>query len=599
MNMTITDHFYKARERSSRLKALKYRQDKVWHSVSWPEYFQLSEKVGSALLSYGVTKGDKVAVLSNTCYKWPIVDSAILGIGALTIPIYQSYRPEEIEFILKDSGASVLFCENDEQIIKWLEIKDRCPDIEKIITMYSGNELTGSGLVLWEKLLSDGEAHLAKHPNQFGDSCQSNSLDQAATILYTSGTTGQPKGVVLQHQQIMSEILDAFSLLSVTQQDRSLSFLPYAHILGRIEVWGNIYAGFTLCFAESIEKIAQNLQEIKPTFIISVPRIFEKIYNGVLAQAETSSSKYKVFTWAVSVGRKVSELKRKRRPIPTTTLVQYHLAKKLVFNKLKERMGGKMRFAVSGGAPLSKEIGEFFHAADFLILEGYGLTETTAAVTINTPLEYEFGTVGKPFGDVDIKFGEDGEILIKSQKVMKEYFNRPEETAKVMIDGYFATGDIGELTKDGFLKITDRKKDLIKTAGGKYVAPQKLEGLLKLNKYISQVLIHGDQRKYIVAIVTLDQQSIEEFAKDQQISFQDLNSLAQNNKVQQLVRDAVAEVNTQLASFESIKNFYILGHDFTLESGELTPSLKVKRKFCDQKYRNIIDNLYGVDRGSI
>ncbi|MCB0422665.1 MAG: AMP-binding protein [Bdellovibrionales bacterium] len=214
-------------------------------------------------------------------------------------------------------------------------------------------------------------------------------------------------------------------------------------------------------------------------------------------------------------------------------------------------------------------------------------------------MEYEFGTVGKPFGDVDIKFGEDGEILIKSQKVMKEYFNRPEETAKVMIDGYFATGDIGELTKDGFLKITDRKKDLIKTAGGKYVAPQKLEGLLKLNKYISQVLIHGDQRKYIVAIVTLDQQSIEEFAKDQQISFQDLNSLAQNNKVQQLVRDAVAEVNTQLASFESIKNFYILGHDFTLESGELTPSLKVKRKFCDQKYRNIIDNLYGVDRGSI
>lgn len=599
MNMTITDHFYQSRERNSRLQAMKFKKNSVWHSISWADYFQTSEKIGAALLSLGVKKGDRVAILANSSHKWALTDTSILCVGALTIPIYQSYRPEEIEYILNDSESTIVFCENDDQVIKWLEVKEKCPKVKTVIAFDLSKDMTGSGLTTWNQLLEMGEKHLLDHPDCFAEACQSNQLEQDATILYTSGTTGEPKGVVLRHQQIMSEINDAFLLLYVNTQDRSLSFLPYAHILGRIEVWGNILAGYTLCFAESIEKIAQNLQEVRPTFMISVPRIFEKIYNGVLAQAETSPTKYKVFSWAVDTGRKVSQHKRDCTPIPIALLAQYQLAKKLVFSKLIEKLGGKMRFAVSGGAPLSKEIGEFFHAADFLILEGYGLTETTAAVTLNTPLEYEFGTVGKPFGDVEIEFAEDGEILVKSNKVMKEYYKKPEATAEVFQGGYFATGDIGELTEKGFVKITDRKKDLIKTAGGKYVAPQKLEGLLKLNKYVSQVLIHGDKRKYIVALVTLDQPSVESFALENQISFQDVSSLAQNPKVQQLIRDAIAETNTHLSSYETIKNFHVLGHDFTQEAGELTPSLKVKRKYCDQKYKEIIDGLYGVDRGSL
>ncbi|MCB0386331.1 MAG: AMP-binding protein, partial [Bdellovibrionales bacterium] len=287
-------------------------------------------------------------------------------------------------------------------------------------------------------------------------------------------------------------------------RDSSLTFLPYAHILGRVEGWGALYAGFTLSFAEDLEKLRKNLQEIRPTILIGVPRVFEKIYNGIRTQVEAHPLRHRLFNWAVSTGKRVSSSRLHREPLASLDLAQFVAAKKLIFGPLKDKLGGRLRFALSGGAPLSREIAEFFHAADILLLEGYGLTETTAAVTVNTPFAYCFGSVGRPFGDVEIKIAEDGEVLVKSQKVMTEYYNNPEATKAAFTDeGFFCTGDIGELNAEGFLRITDRKKDLIKTAGGKYVAPQKLENLLKLNKYISQVLIHGDRRKYIVALVTL------------------------------------------------------------------------------------------------
>ena len=322
-----------------------------------------------------------------------------------------------------------------------------------------------------------------------------------------------------------------------------------------------------------------------------MPRIFEKIYNGIVSQVETNLIKKKIFNWSVDRGREISQQKLKNKSISLVHLFQYKVAQRLVFNTIKQKMGGKLRFAMSGGAPLAKEIAEFFHSAGLLICEGYGLTETTAAVTVNSPLHYKFGSVGKPIGDVKIKFAEDKEILIQSQKVMKEYYNNPKATDEVFKDGYFCTGDIGHLTEDGFLCITDRKKDLIKTAGGKYIAPQKLENLLKINPYISNVLIHGDQRKYVVALITLDSENVLQFARNQNIPG-DIAELSQHSAVRQLIREAVAEVNAQLPSFETIKNFDILPHDFTIESGELTPSLKVKRKICDQKYRDILDSLF-------
>ena len=599
MSQTITHHFVASQKRNPKLAALKYKKKNTWKAVKWKEYFQNSEKIGAALLSQDVVKGDRVAILSNTRPEWAFSDMGILGIGAITVPIYQSYRPDEIEYILNNSESKILICENDHQYKKWLEIKGNCTSVQSVVIIEGGNESVEKKDFTWTHFLESGSSHLKNHPGCYNQACLNNTLDDVATILYTSGTTGEPKGVVLEHRQIMSQITDAFGAMSVGSSDNSLSFLPYAHILGRVELWGNIYSGFTICFAESIDRIRQNLKEVRPTLMIAVPRIFEKIYNGVLAQAESSELKNKIFQWAVEVGEKVSVCKRSKTPVPLSVLSKYIVAKKLVFDKFNDKLGGRIRFAISGGAPLSKEIAEFFHAANFLILEGYGLTETTAAICLNTPFNYMFGSVGKPLANVDIKIAEDGEILIKSDKVMREYYRRPEETKKVFIDGYFATGDIGEFTPEGFLKITDRKKDLIKTAGGKYVAPQKLEGLLKLNKYISNVLIHGDQKKYIVALLTLDIDAAKTYALENQISYQNPSTLAQNSKIQELLRDAVAEVNMELSSFESIKNFHILGDDFTVENGELTPSLKVKRKYCDRKYGHLINGLYGIDKGTL
>jgi long-chain acyl-CoA synthetase len=326
--------------------------------------------------------------------------------------------------------------------------------------------------------------------------------------------------------------------------------------------------------------------------MVAVPRIFEKIYAGILAQLETTPVKKKMFNMAMRIGRKISQKKMNREPVSPTLAAEYIVANKLVFSKIKEAFGGRLRFAVSGGAPLAQEIAEFMHAAGILILEGYGLTETTAAVTVNTPFHYRFGTVGRPIGEVQIKIAEDGEILVKSDKVMKEYYNNPEATRASLHDGWFATGDIGEILPTGELKITDRKRDLIKTAGGKYVAPQKLENLLKAYPIISNVLIHGDQKKYVVALVTLDPAALIQFAGEYDISYSDIAALTQNPKVNEHIRKIMADVNTQLSSYETIKSFKILPHEFTIEAGELTPSLKVKRKFLDNKFKDLINSMY-------
>jgi long-chain acyl-CoA synthetase len=338
-----------------------------------------------------------------------------------------------------------------------------------------------------------------------------------------------------------------------------------------------VHTGYALAFAESIDKLKNNLKEIEPTFIIAVPRIFEKIYAGVLAQVEQSPTKRRVFETALAIGTRFSKIEEKNKNPGLILSIENQIAKKLVFNSVLKAMGGRMRFAVSGGAPLNPEVAKFFHSMGLLICEGYGLTETTAGVCFNSPFEYKFGSVGKPLADVDIKIAENGEILVKSKKVMKEYYLDEAATREAFVDGYFRTGDIGHLDKDGFLFITDRLKDLIKTDGGKYVAPQRLENLLKTSPIISNVLIHGDQKKYIVALLTLNPP---------------YNTNPNDPATYELVKNVVAEVNTNLASFESIKKFIILPKDFTVETGELTPSLKVKRRFCDIKFKNEIDSLY-------
>lgn len=568
--------------------AIKFKKQNQWLTKSWQEYYADIEQLGLGLLETGLKPEDRVAIFSNTRYEWAIADMAIMGAQAITVPVYQNNTPEDVEYILNNSQARFLFCES--ATLKVFEsIRERCPHIEKVFVF--DNIFQGQGDSL-SSLLHLGTEASAQNPNGFKDLCQALTPDHTATLLYTSGTTGTPKGVVLTHRQAFSEVSEAFPFCGVTTADVSLSFLPYAHVLGRIELWGHMYVGFTLCFAESIERVRQNLLEIQPTILVSVPRIFEKIYAAILAQIQTQNLKKALFEMALSVGREVGFHKMSGQSLPLSLLLKYELAKKLVLNKITEALGGRLRFAISGGAPLSQEIAEFFHSAGVLVLEGYGLTETTAAVCVNTPYNYRFGSVGRPIGDVQIKIADDGEVLIKSDKVMKEYYQNPEATAEVFTDGWFHTGDIGEILQSGDLKITDRKKNLIKTAGGKYVAPQKIESYIKSSPWVANIYLHGDQKKYVVALVTLDREQVTQEAKDKGVSFRSWNDLLETPFVKDNVKNIFANTNSHLASYESVKKYAILAKDFSIESGELTPSLKVKRKVIEQKYAQDIAALY-------
>jgi long-chain acyl-CoA synthetase len=587
MQKTICHHFLDTCARLGDQTAVKRKVRHKWENISWKEYHEKVRSLAFGLQQAGLKKSERLGIVSDTRFEWAVTDMACLSLGSVLVPIYSSNTAEDMEFILNNAEVKILVLENDLLIEKWNKIKEKCPQVEQVYII----ETKQSELPSWDSL---GE----KASAEFDLKSTINQIDfqDTASIVYTSGTTGMPKGVVLRHEQIMSEINDVFDALSVSDKDTSLSFLPFSHIFGRCEHWGQTYVGFTMAYAENIESLRDNLLEVSPTFLVAVPRIFEKIYNGVISAAEASPVKHKLFLWAVEVGKKISWFKQHKERAPVKLLLEYKLAHKLIFSKLAEKLGGKVRFAISGGAPLNGDIAEFFHAAGLLILEGYGLTETCAAFTLNTAFSYKFGSVGKPLGDSEVKLEADGEILVKSKKVMKEYYKNPEATNEVFTeDGFFRTGDVGKIDEQGFIIITDRKKDLIKTAGGKYIAPQKLEKYLKLSKYVSNVLIHGDKKKYVVALITLDPDTIKAFAEKNNISYNSFEELTDKNEIYQLIREVVAEVNSQLASYETIKAFHILDHDFTIEGGQLTPSLKVKRKKCDQMYEKEIAALYGKE----
>jgi long-chain acyl-CoA synthetase len=570
----ITHHFVAASKRPKDQIAVRFKRHKSWLELNWMDYYRTAEAVGLGLRSLGVKKGDRVAILSNTRWEWAALDFGILGIGGVTVPIYQSHRVEEVEFSLQTTEARVLIVEDANQLRKWEAIGKRCRSVEIVICIQPPDDLH-EGILTWDDLCARG--NVPEGDSQFRELCEGIELSDLATIVFTSGTSGEPKGAMITHEQALSEVEDIAGVFPISAADASLTFLPYAHILGRVELWLHTYVGFTMTFAQSIDRLRSNLADVKPTLLMGVPRIFEKIYAGLLSQIEGNPWRKTLFHWLHG----------------TEAWPQTWLADRLIYSKLREGLGGRLRFVVSGGAPLEPMLADFFKRAGLLLLEGYGLTETTAAIAVNTPAAHRFGSVGKPMGDVDIKIAADGEILVRGPKVMRGYYRDPEATKAVFTeDGYFKTGDVGEFDKDGFLRITDRKKDLIKTAGGKYVAPQKLEGLLKLNPLISHALIHGDRKKYVVALVTLDEPFVKRMANDRGWNYRDYRALTQLPELRDNVKRAVAEVNAQLASFETIKNFAILPDDFTLEKGELTPSLKVKRRICDERYRDYIEDLY-------
>ncbi|MFK8139407.1 MAG: long-chain fatty acid--CoA ligase [Bdellovibrionales bacterium] len=595
MSDTICKSFLETSQRLANHVAIKKKVKRKWRSHTWSDYLSRVESCSSLLQNLGLKKGDTMVIISDTRFEWAIADLACMSLGAISVPIYSNSSDEDTKFILEDSNAKIAIIESRSNLKKVKELQVDLKALESIVVLDDLESDIDNKIYNWDESISQLKTKLS-----LKELLIEQSSTDIASIVYTSGTTGTPKGVVLGHDQLFSEIKDVFSTVDLNEDDTSLSFLPFSHIFGRCEHFGHCYSGFIMAYAESIEALRVNLQEIQPTFLVSVPRVFEKVYNSVISAAESSPIRHKLFLWAVDVGKKVSWFKQNKKPIPIKLFGQYKIADKLVFSKLAQRMGGKLRFAVSGGAPLNQEIAEFFHAAGLLILEGYGLTETSAAVTLNTPLNYKFGSVGQPLQDAEIKIDEDGEVLIKSTKVMREYYNNPEATKKVTTeDGFFRSGDIGKVTQDGFLIITDRKKDLIKTAGGKYVAPQKLCNSLILNKYISNVLIHGDKKKYIVALITLEEEQILSWAEAKNLQTEDYKKLCDSDEVYQLVREIVAEANASLASYETIKAFHVLDHDFTIDGGQLTPSMKVKRKHCDMIYNELIEKLYGPDSSSL
>ena len=594
-DQSLARMFWNRVEKSAGSPAQKFKQERAWKTLSWREVGNTVRELAAGLVTLGRRPGDAVGILSTSRAEWVQADFAIFSTGGVTIPIYPTYPPDLIEYIVNDAGVKTLIVEDPTQLAKVLEVDKSMPGLEHIVIMqgYEGREPSPRTFT-WEALQRLGREKADSLKTELAKRVDGIKREDLATIVYTSGTTGPPKGVVQTHGNHLSALESAAQTTTIKEGEVHLLFLPLAHSFARLESFIGVHRGLCTAFAESIDKLRENLPETQPHFICSVPRVFEKVYAGAMARAEGGSPvKRTIFNWAVGVGKNVSRLKQANRPVPGALAFQYKLAEKLVFSKMQAALGGRLRFAVSGGAPLAREIAEFFHAAGILILEGYGLTETCPVLTNNREDAYKFGSVGKAMPGVDVKIAADGEILGRGGNIAKGYFKKPEATREVFLDdGWFATGDIGRFDDDGFLFITDRKKDLIVTAGGMNIAPQNIENLLKGDPFISQVMVHGDRRPYPVALITLNPEELAKFAREQGIMAGDPSVLAKHPKVVERVQRTVDQKNSELQSYAKIKKFAILPEDFTVENGALTPTLKVKRKVITERHRPVLDALY-------
>jgi long-chain acyl-CoA synthetase len=591
---TLASMFWNRVERDGDRAAQRYKANGTWHTLNWRQVGEGVRELATGLLVLGRRKEDAVGILSASRAEWVQADFAIFSAGCRTIPIYPTYPPDLIQYLVNDADVKTLFVEDAGQLATVLEVQGKMEGLEQIVVMQGYEGEASPRIMTWEELRRLGGDSVERLKGDLAGRVSEGRPEDIATIVYTSGTTGPPKGVVQTHGNHLGTLESAARMETITSGETHLLFLPLAHSFARLESFLGVHRGLITAFAENIDKLRDNLPEVKPNFICSVPRVFEKVYAGVIAKAEAGSPiKKKIFHWAVGVGREVSRLKQAKKPVPAGLAFKYRLAHKLVFSKLHEALGGRLRFAVSGGAPLSKEIAEFFHAAGILILEGYGLTETCPSLTFNRLDHFKFGSVGQAQPGIEVKIAPDGEILGRGPNIAKGYFKKPEATAEVFLaDGWFATGDIGRIDEDGFLFITDRKKDLIVTAGGMNIAPQNIENLLKGDPFISQAMVHGDKRPYPVAIITLNPEELAKFAKEQGILNAEPAALAKHPKVVEHVARIVEARNAELQSYAKVKKFAILPVDFTVENGLLTPTLKVKRRIITDKHRELLDSLY-------
>jgi long-chain acyl-CoA synthetase len=586
---TLVDIFNGIARDHKRPDTLNYKSDGRWVSVSSDELLARAKRIAAGLHAIGVHRGDRVALLSESRVEWTLTDAGSIFAGTIDVPIYATLMPPQVRYILNDSGAGVLFLPNREKFIELKDALGECPQVKHVIFF----EGSGDGMTLAE-LEERGQELEQREPGHIDRSVVQTQPDDLATIIYTSGTTGEPKGVMLTHSNLVSNLIDSSGHHDFGEQDTALSVLPLSHVFERQAMYMYLHKGMAVYFAESLQTVGPNLREVSPTVLVGVPRIFEKIYQRIReAAAERGKVSVALLAWSLAVARKYAEFVLAHKPVPASLKFKHSIASKLVFSKWQRAFGGKMRLLVSGGAALSEELSYIYFGAGIPIVQGYGLTETSPVITTSSIDEIRPGTVGKAIPNVEIRIAEDGEIEVRGPNVMRGYYNKPEETRAVFTsDGWFKTGDVGALDKNGFLCITDRKKELFKTSGGKYIAPQPIESAIKGSRFVNQVVLIGAERKFPAALIVPVWEQLESYCKLKGISVPSRSELCSHPRIIDLIQRQIDALTPNLAKYERIKKIALLENEFTIEGGELTPTLKVKRRVIDEKYRDVIEKLY-------
>ncbi len=590
---TIPEMVFAQAEAGRGRTVLQVKRLGKYQEISWEQLIEQVEQIALALLDLGLKPGDRAAILSENRPEWVAADLGILSAGGVTVPIYTTLTSEEISYILKDSQAHFIFVSNPELMAKLVPLQERMN--LKVILFDAPYRVSGPRVWWLGELLGLGKTAGPEARATLEERLRQVKPDDLCSLIYTSGTTGPPKGVMLTHDNFLSNCRAVREVLPVTKEDLLLSFLPLSHVFERMAgYYFPLSVGGQIAYAENMETVATNLLEVRPTMMTAVPRFYEKLYARIQEQILLAPAvKRKIFRWAESVGRRRAQRLLNGRAVPPALVFQHRIADRLVFSKLRTHLGGRLRFFVSGSAPLSRELAEFFYAAGILILEGYGLTETSPVISVNRLDRFRFGSVGIPLPGVEVRIAEDGEILTRGPHVMIGYFNQPEPTKEAIdSEGWFHTGDIGTLDADRFLTITDRKKDLIKTSGGKMVAPQNLENALRRDPFIADCVVIGDRRKYLTVLIVPTLSKLVSFAKSRGLAHEDPAALVRHPQIVELFQEKVERLNQRLASFEQLKKFTLLAEPFTSAGGELTPTLKVKRRVITERCAAEIEAMY-------
>jgi len=589
---TLVDVFTEIARDHKRPDTLNYKRNDRWLSISSDELLERAKRIAAGLHAIGVQRGGRVALLSESRVEWTLTDAGSIFAGTIDVPIYATLTPPQVRYILNDSGACVLFLANKEKFIELKDALGECPQVKHVIFFEAGGVTPEDGMTL-AQLEEKGRELEAREPG-FIDRSLETTPDDLATIIYTSGTTGEPKGVMLTHANLVSNLIDSSGHHDFDEHDTALSVLPLSHVFERQAMYMYLHKGMAVYFAESLQTIGPNLREVSPTVLVGVPRIFEKIYQRIReSAAERGKVSVALLAWSISVAREYAKFVLAHKPVPAVLKCKHSIASKLVFSKWQRAFGGKMRLLVSGGAALAEDLSYIYVGAGIPIVQGYGLTETSPVITTSSIDNIRPGTVGKAIPNVEIRIAEDGEIEVRGPNVMRGYYNKPEETRAVFTsDGWFKTGDVGTLDKDGFLRITDRKKELFKTSGGKYISPQPIEQAIKGSRFVNQVVLIGAERKFPAALIVPVWEQLESYCKLKGIEVKSRSELCRHPRIIDLIQRQIEALTPNLAKYERIKKIALLENEFTIEGGELTPTLKVKRRVIDEKYRDVIEALY-------